>query len=81
MSTVSFPYVNGTEIPVSENCLYLNSSIETIKKYKPKILLEYNAGNMSQCGHSMEELNSLIDEIDYETFWFDNGENLFIQSR
>ncbi len=59
----------------------IKGGIETIKKYKPKILLEYNAGNMSQCGHSMEELNSLIDEIDYETFWFDNGENLFIQSR
>ena len=55
--------------------------IKTIKKYKPKILLEYNAGNMSQCGHSMEELDSLIDEINYEKFWFDNGENLFIQSR
>jgi len=55
--------------------------IETIKKYKPKILLEYNAGNMSQCGHSMEELDRLIEKINYEKFWFDNGENLFIQSR
>lgn len=55
--------------------------IETIKKYKPKILLEYNAGNMSQCGHTMQQLNSLINEINYEVFWFDNGENLFIQSR
>ena len=35
------------------------------KKYKPKILLEYNPGNMGQCGHSMEELNCLIDEINY----------------
>ncbi len=25
-NSISFPYVNGTEIPVSENCLYLNSS-------------------------------------------------------
>lgn len=55
--------------------------VETIKKYKPKILLEYNPGNMGQCGHSMEELNCLIDEINYEPFWFDNEENLFIQSR
>lgn len=59
----------------------IKGGIETIKKYKPKILLEYNSTNMSQCGHTMEELNSLIDEIGYETFWFDGGENLFIQSR
>jgi FkbM family methyltransferase len=59
----------------------IKGGIETIRKYKPKILLEYNAGNMSQCGHSMEELNTLIEQINYETFWFDNGENLFIQSR
>ena len=26
MNTINFPYINGTEIPVSENCLYLNSS-------------------------------------------------------
>ena len=59
----------------------MQGGVETIKKYKPKILLEYNPGNMGQCGHSMEELNCLIDEINYEPFWFDNGENLFIQSR
>lgn len=54
---------------------------ETIKKYKPKILLEYNDSNIRQCGHTIEELNSLIDEINYEVFWFDGGENVFIQSR
>lgn len=59
----------------------IRGGIETIKKYKPKILLEWNEGNMSQCNHSVEEFNSLIDEINYETFWFDGGENLFIQSR
>lgn len=59
----------------------IKGGIETIKKYKPKILLEYNGTNMSQCGHTMEEFNSLINEINYETFWFDGGENLFIQSR
>lgn len=58
----------------------IKGGIETIKKYKPKILLEYNAGNMSQCGHTPEKLNSLIQEIGYNPFWFDNGENLFISS-
>jgi len=54
--------------------------IETIRKYKPKILMEYNPGNMSQCGHTSEKLNALINEIGYRPFWFDNGENLFISS-
>jgi len=58
----------------------IKGGIETIQKYKPKILLEYNPGNMSQCGHTLEKLNSLIQEIGYNPFWFDNGENLFISS-
>lgn len=52
--------------------------IETIKKYKPKILLEYNSVNMSQCGHTPEKLDNLIKEIGYVSSWV-NGENLFIQ--
>jgi FkbM family methyltransferase len=59
----------------------IKGGIETIKKYKPKILLEYNFQNINQGGHTVEELNDLISEIEYETFWFDNSENLFIQSR
>lgn len=58
----------------------IKGGIETIKKYKPKILLEYNEGNLNQSGHTIEELNNLIHEIGYDTFWFDYGENLFIQS-
>ena len=53
---------------------------ETIKKYKPIILLEYNAGNMSQCGHNIQQLNDLFNEINY-TPCLTMGENLFIQSR
>lgn len=56
----------------------IKGGIETIKKYKPKILLEYNEGNMSQCGHTPEKLDSLIKQIGYVPFW-SNGENLFIQ--
>jgi len=58
----------------------IKGGIETIRKYKPKILMEYNAGNMSQCGHTPEKLNELINKIGYRPFWFDNGENLFISS-
>lgn len=57
----------------------IKGGIEVIKKYKPKILLEYNAGNMSQCGHTPEKLNNLIEQIGYTPFWSDNGENVFIQ--
>ena len=53
---------------------------ETIKKYKPIILLEYNPGNMSQCGHDIQELNDLFNEINY-TPCLTMGENLFIQSK
>lgn len=57
----------------------INGGIETIKKYKPKILLEYNGGNIGQCGHDLQKLNILIEQIGYVPFWSDNGENLFIQ--
>lgn len=59
----------------------IKGGFKTIKKYKPKILLEYNPINMNQCGHTEEELNSLIESLDYEIFWSDGGENIFIQSR
>ena len=58
----------------------IKGGINTIKKYKPKILLEFNPGNIGQCGHDPQKLNALIHEIGYNPFWFDNGENLFIQS-
>jgi FkbM family methyltransferase len=57
----------------------ISGGIEVIKKYRPKILLEYNVGNMNQCGNTPEKLNSLIEQIGYIPFWSDNGENLFIQ--
>ena len=58
----------------------IKGGINTIKKFKPKILLEYNPGNMGQCGHTPDKLNNFISSIGYNPFWFDNGENLFIQS-
>ena len=57
----------------------IKGGIEVIRKYKPKILLEYNAGNMSQCGHTPQKLDDLIEQIGYTPFWTDDGENLFIQ--
>lgn len=59
----------------------IRGGIETIKKYKPKILLEYCEENLNQCGHTLEDLNNLIDEIGYEIFWSDDHYNIFIQSK
>jgi FkbM family methyltransferase len=59
----------------------IKGGFETIKKYRPKILLEYNPNNIEQCGHSLEQLNSLIEDLNYEIFWSDGRENIFIQSR
>jgi FkbM family methyltransferase len=59
----------------------IKGGFETIKKYRPKILLEYNPNNIEQCGNSLEQLNSLIEDLNYEIFWSDGGENIFIQSR
>tara|TARA_Y100001937_G_scaffold74566_1_gene101474 strand:- start:5854 stop:6573 length:720 start_codon:yes stop_codon:yes gene_type:complete len=53
---------------------------KTIKKYKPIILLEYNADNIRQCGHNMQKLNDLFSELNY-TPCLTMGENLFIQPK
>jgi FkbM family methyltransferase len=55
--------------------------IETIKKYKPKILLEYYDQNLQQCGRTLDELNSLIQEINYEIIWGYEGSNVIIQHK
>lgn len=53
--------------------------IETIKKYKPKILLEYCDQNLQQCGRTLDELNSLIQRINYEIIWEYDKSNVVIQ--
>jgi FkbM family methyltransferase len=57
----------------------IKGGLETIKKYKPKILLEC-CGNLNQFGYTEKDLYDLISEINYEVFWSDGGENIFIQS-
>ncbi len=59
----------------------LKGGIETIKKYKPKILLECCESNLNQFGYSERDLYNLIEILNYEVFWSDNGENIFIQSK
>jgi FkbM family methyltransferase len=44
----------------------LKGAINTIKKYKPTIQLEWNKTNMNQCGITEDMLNKLLEEIDYK---------------
>jgi FkbM family methyltransferase len=66
----------------TEGCEYniIKGGLETIKKYKPKILLEC-CGNLNQFDYTEKDLYNLIQEINYEVFWTDKGENIFIQSK
>jgi FkbM family methyltransferase len=58
----------------------LVGGLETIKKYKPKIMLEYNRENALQCGNSIQQIDTLINEIEYEIF-STVGENIFIKPK
>ena len=53
---------------------------ETIKKYKPKILLEYCEHNLWQCEKTQDQLDNLIKEFNYEVVW-QHGGNIFIESK
>lgn len=54
----------------------------TIEKYKPKILLEYEERNLNQCGHNIEDLNKFIEEINYEITWIsESGRDVFIEEK
>lgn len=51
---------------------------ETIKKFKPHILLEYNDENLKQCHKTKAELDVLIDELGYKIARKKIGENIWI---
>lgn len=63
----------------SEYDILLGGS-KTIKKYKPKILLEYHSENLQQCGRTLEELDNFIKKINYEIIWR-LDEDVFIQPK
>lgn len=54
--------------------------MKTIQKYKPKILLEYYDENLRQCEKTLQDLNDLIERINYEIVW-QNGGNAIIQHK
>jgi len=60
----------------------LMGGLETIKKYKPKILLEFEEHNSQQCGYSCQDILNLINSLDYEVVWrAHHGGDIFIQPR
>lgn len=51
-----------------------------IKKYKPKIFLEYYDINLRQFGYTIDDLNKLINDIDYKITWI-KDDNALIESK
>lgn len=58
----------------------IKGGIETIKRYKPKILLEYYQQNLNQFNKRTNDVDELIEELDYEIEWI-FAENIFIVPR
>jgi FkbM family methyltransferase len=58
----------------------LLGGINTIEKYKPKILLEYFDLNLRQFGRNIEQLNELIFSINYKITWI-KEDNILIESK
>lgn len=54
--------------------------METIQKYKPKILLEYYDENLRQCEKTLQDLNDLIERLNYEIVW-QHDANAIIQHK
>jgi len=57
----------------------LSGGINTIQKYKPKILLEYYDMNLKQFDKNLQQLNKLILDINYKITWLE-GDNALIES-
>lgn len=59
----------------------LRGGKETILREQPLILLEYNGTNLSQCGHTLEELDRFVEEeLGYE-FVFRSSDDALIKPR
>lgn len=56
----------------------IKGGIQTIKKYKPKILLEYYQDNLNQFGKKTNDIDELLEEINYKISWI-FAENIFIE--
>jgi FkbM family methyltransferase len=61
-------------------CDILLGGFNTIKKYKPKIFLEYYDRNLNQFNKTIYDLDRLIEQLDYNITWRKN-DNILIESR
>lgn len=60
----------------------LLGGINTIKRCKPKILLEYQEDKFNQFGYTCNDVLKLIDDLDYKIEWADSsGCNIFIRPK
>lgn len=66
----------------TEGCEYdiLLGGFNTIKKYKPKIFLEYYDHNLNQFNKTISDLDNLIDELNYSIIWR-KDDNILIKSK
>lgn len=55
----------------------LLGGIETIKKFKPDLVIEYQKVNMEQCNVNETDLKNLLIELGYNKFEFLSGEDLY----
>jgi FkbM family methyltransferase len=58
----------------------LIGGIEVIKKYKPKILMEYHEPNLKQFNKTKKDIDEIIDKLNYQITWSQPG-NIFIESK
>lgn len=54
----------------------LNGGIETIKKYKPYMLIECDQKNTDQFGYNTEDIETLLQSVGYKIEWLDQA-NIF----
>lgn len=56
----------------------LKGGIKTLKKYKPLLQIEYHTSNMMQCSVKEEDLNNLLNELNYKNYLTNYEEKFYI---
>ena len=55
----------------------LKGGLNTIKKYKPVLQLEYNETNMNQCDVDKSQYNNLLSNLGYKLYYSCDEENIY----
>lgn len=60
----------------------LMGGVNTIKRCKPKILMEYQEDKFNQFGYTCDDVIKLIEDLNYKIGWTDGtGSNIFIEPK